>query len=121
MTKARSSGGDFYLALLAYRTAPHETTGVSPARLLMGRRLHTTLPSLPGVLAPEVARRDTVQETDERSKQQQRKYYDQRTGAQPLPQLDIHDRMLAWDTICKHGGFQLQWFSNFMDVLFVCG
>ena len=95
ITKAKSSGGDFYLALLAYRTAPHETTGVSPAHLLMVRRLRTTLHSLPGVLAPKVARRDTVQETDERSKQQERKYYDQRTGAQPLRQLDIHDRVLV--------------------------
>ncbi|XP_062498814.1 uncharacterized protein K02A2.6-like [Corticium candelabrum] len=97
MTKAKSSGKDFFLAPLAYRTAPHETTGVSLAHLLMGRRLRTTLPSLPGVLAPEVARRGTVQETGERSKQQQRKYYDQRTGAQPLRQVDIYDRVLVWD------------------------
>ena len=97
MTKAKSSGGDFVLAPLAYRTAPHETTGVSPAHLLMGRRLRTTLLSLPGVLAPKVARRDTLQETDERSKQQQRKYYHQRTGAQPLRQVDIYDRVLVWD------------------------
>ena len=32
--------------LLAYRTTPHQTTGVSPAELLFGRKLRTKLPEL---------------------------------------------------------------------------
>ena len=32
--------------LLAYRTTPHQTTGVSPAELLFGRKLQAKLPEL---------------------------------------------------------------------------
>jgi transposase InsO family protein len=32
--------------LFAYRTTPHSTTGVAPAELLFGRKLHTKLPAL---------------------------------------------------------------------------
>ena len=99
MTKAKSSGRDFYLALLAYRATPHETTGVSPAHahLLMGRRLRTTLPSLPAVLTPEVVSRDTARVKDEHRKQQQSKHYNKRNGARQLRQLAVNDRVLVWD------------------------
>lgn len=43
--------GDLYRALLTCRDTPG-VTGVSPAQLLMGRRLNTRLPALPGQLAP---------------------------------------------------------------------
>jgi transposase InsO family protein len=98
MTKARFSGEDFYLGLLAYRTTPHETTGVSPAHMLMGRRLRTTLPSHPAVLAPELVSRETAQVKDEHSKQQQSKYYNNRNGARQLRQLNVNDRVLVWDS-----------------------
>ena len=32
--------------LIAYRSTPHTTTGVSPAELLFGRKMHTKLPEL---------------------------------------------------------------------------
>ena len=81
MTKAKSSGRDFYLALLAYRATPHETTGVSPAHLL----------------TPEVVSRDTARVKDEHRKQQQSKHYNKRHGARQLRQLAVNDRVLVWD------------------------
>jgi len=43
LKKATDSKSDPYLALLSYRTAPLECS-LSPAELLMNRKLHTTLP-----------------------------------------------------------------------------
>ncbi|CAM1296134.1 Uncharacterised protein r2_g539 [Pycnogonum litorale] len=45
-------GLDPYLGLMAYRSSPLEN-GLSPAELLMGRKLRTTIPTLPVVLTPE--------------------------------------------------------------------
>uniref|UniRef100_A0A3B5R1Y6 Integrase catalytic domain-containing protein n=1 Tax=Xiphophorus maculatus TaxID=8083 RepID=A0A3B5R1Y6_XIPMA len=45
LKKSSDSGSDPYLALLSYRTAPL-ACGFSPAELLMGRKLRSTLPHL---------------------------------------------------------------------------
>ena len=45
--------------LVAYRSTPHTTTGVSPAELLFGRKMRTKLPELrEEVIASEVRDRD---------------------------------------------------------------
>ena len=68
LKKARFTGESFSLALLAYRATPHETTIVSPAHLLMGRRLRTTLPMLPSHLEPEIVSRNIVHSKDRQQK-----------------------------------------------------
>ncbi|XP_051905587.1 uncharacterized protein K02A2.6-like [Hippocampus zosterae] len=78
---------DPYLALLAYRATPLEN-GYSPAQLLMGRRLRTTVPVLPALLDPAVPDRDAVvrSEREKRTKDAQR--YNMRHRAQNLVRLD---------------------------------
>ncbi|KAI2647390.1 Transposon Tf2-8 polyprotein [Labeo rohita] len=44
---------DPVVALMSFRATPTSSTGVSPAELLMGRKIRTTLPTLPKNLRPE--------------------------------------------------------------------
>lgn len=97
LTKPADTGGDFYLALLDFRASPHETMTLSPAQLLMGRRLRTTLPSLPSVLQPELASLLALRERDRAKKQQHANYYNRRYGARELPELQPGDAVLIWD------------------------
>ena len=97
MEKADSSGTDFQLALLAYRTSPHESTGGSPAQLLMGRKTRSRLPASPEMLRPQIIPHHEVEERDKASKQKQARYYNTRNGARPLESLETGDRVLIWD------------------------
>ena len=83
MKKAAYSKGDGSMALLAYRSAPQETTGVSPAQLLMGRQLRTSLPSPPALLQPKLLSRDVVKQRDTVKKEKQSYYYNPRNGRGP--------------------------------------
>ena len=71
---------DPYLALLAYRTTPTHT-GYSPAQMLMGRNLRTTLPSPASALKPALPDNSLVAESDRTAKQRQERDFNKRHRA----------------------------------------
>lgn len=75
---------DPHLALLAYRVTPNHT-GYSPAQLLMGRQLRSTLPLTQKALQPSTPSQQAVAERDAEAKQQQAAAHDKRHRARPLP------------------------------------
>ena len=78
---------DPLLALMVYRSTPCSTTGFSPAELLMGRKIRTTVPTLQKNLLPKWPSRKAVRENDVKQKAVQAHYYNRRHGARPLPAL----------------------------------
>ncbi|KAL1484912.1 hypothetical protein MTO96_032297 [Rhipicephalus appendiculatus] len=73
---------DPYLALLAYRDTPGPL-GKTPAELLMGRRLRTTLPLHPNRLTPKAPNLKEVRKKDAVVRDQQRQNYNRRHTALP--------------------------------------
>ena len=64
--------------LKAYRSTPHNTTGVSPAELLFTRKLNTKLPQIGQYVSAD----ETVREKDMLMKEEGRLYADQTRRAQ---------------------------------------
>lgn len=83
LKKARVCQGDPYLALLDYRNAPLDGVKLSPAQLLLGRRLKTKLPTSANLLKPELHR--GVHKQLKKRQRKQKHYYDR--GAKELPGL----------------------------------
>ena len=78
---------DPYLSLMTYRNTPVEVTGFSPAQLLMGRSIRTTLPCLPSELAPRWPNLEVVRTNDAEAKLKSTNNFNRRMGARPLPSL----------------------------------
>uniref|UniRef100_UPI003AAE90D4 latent-transforming growth factor beta-binding protein 1-like n=1 Tax=Centroberyx gerrardi TaxID=166262 RepID=UPI003AAE90D4 len=87
LKKAAHSNTDPYLALMSYRAAPLES-GKSPAELLLGRKIHTRLPSH-GTRMPE--HRDEVWPDKARRLQQKQKTCHDHTATAlaPLQEKDV--------------------------------
>ena len=85
---------DIFLALLSYCSTPIPDLGASPAELAMGRKLRTTMPSLPSTLQPRVISHKEVRERDAGMKRRQKEDYDRRHRMQPLPELSPGDPVL---------------------------
>ena len=75
------------MALLSYRATPLPWCGLSPAELLMGRRLQTDIPQPKRVFIPDWPYLADFCEKDEKQKRQQKAEYDRRHRARPLPPL----------------------------------
>ena len=86
---------DPFLALLTYRATPIPELGASPAELAYGRRLRTTLPSLPSALKPRAVQQDKVRELDAKFKARQKAGYDRRHGVRSLPNLQPGEPVLV--------------------------
>ena len=89
MMKAKESGIDPLLALLAFRNTPTEGFHTSPAQRLMGRRTRTTVPIHHKLLEPEKV--DGVMHQLKRQKERQAMYYDR--SAQDMPELEVGDHV----------------------------
>ena len=79
---------DPQLALLSYRSTPLPFCDYSPAQLLMGRRLRSSIPTLAQALAPNWPDLNKFREMDEQYKQKLKKQYDRRHRVRELPVLD---------------------------------
>ncbi|UYV63522.1 hypothetical protein LAZ67_2004456 [Cordylochernes scorpioides] len=80
------------LGLLEYRSTPLEN-GYSPAELLMGRKLRTTLPIAPENLNPKLVDSQTLKRKEGRRRKDMKSRYDRRCGATDMEELSEGDTM----------------------------
>ncbi|KAK9517534.1 hypothetical protein VZT92_022897 [Zoarces viviparus] len=78
---------DPFLALLVYRATPLQATGVSPAQLMLGRQIRTTVPTLEANLQPGCPDLHKVRQNNERMKQSYRLAYNDKNNVRTLPDL----------------------------------
>ncbi|KAK9543151.1 hypothetical protein VZT92_000950 [Zoarces viviparus] len=101
--------GDPYLALLAYRDTPLQS-GYSPAKLLMGRRLHTTVPTLPSQLGPALPDSITFASKEKEKGISDAENYNRRHRVKTLSVLSPGEQV--WVTDAKLSGTVLQHHST---------
>ena len=87
-----NKSGDPYKALLAYRSTPLQI-GYSPAELLMGRLLRSTVPTTRAQRKPRIPDLSEVRARDKQSKARQKRNHDKHHGARELPPLQPGDRV----------------------------
>ena len=79
-----SKSTDQYMGLLSYRATPLTWCGVSPAELLMGRRIQTDVPQIEEMLIPDWRHLKEFKEKDKQFKMRQKKDYDRRHRVRDL-------------------------------------
>ena len=92
LKKCSGKAEDPYLALMAYRATPL-ACGYSPAELLMGRAIRTTVPISSGKLTPAVPDLAILREREKRTNDRQKNNFDCRHRARSLTPLNHGDRV----------------------------
>jgi transposase InsO family protein len=98
---------DFYKGLMEYRSTPLEN-GFSPAELLMGRRIKTTLPMNPDRLLPNTVDHQLLLGKEEKRIQKQTRNYNKRHRVREMDELKpgeivwVTDKR-TWATVIRNG------------------
>lgn len=79
------------ISLLEYRNTPLDGVKLSPAQLLMGRRLKARLPTASKLLQPQLHRKAEVQKSLQDRQLKQKLYYDR--GTRDLPALEEGEKV----------------------------
>ena len=85
--KLLREASDPHLALLTYRSTPFAWCNLSPAELLMGRRIRSNLPSVKDQLTPNWDFLDKFRDKNRAFKKKQKANYDRQHGARTLPPI----------------------------------
>ena len=85
---------DPQLALLTYRATPLPWCNLSPAQLLMGRNLRTTVPQVTTHLIPKWSYLEEFREKDKDFKEKQKRDYDRHYRTSVMP--DIPEDTAVW-------------------------
>ncbi|XP_038069852.1 uncharacterized protein K02A2.6-like [Patiria miniata] len=93
IAKRLLSQDDPVRALMLYRSTPLPSLGQSPASLLMGREIRTTLPILPRNLQPKKVDHNKLKATDNMNKQKSGQTFNKRHGARQLDDLMPGDKV----------------------------
>lgn len=75
------------MALLTYRSTPFPWCGLSPAELLMGRRLRSNIPLQTSQLVPTWNYLDKFKKDNRHFKEMQKEHFDRRHRTKELPEL----------------------------------
>jgi len=76
---------DMYQGMLNYRSTPLPWCNISPAELLMGRKLRTLLPLIEKQLILQWNYLPEFKNANQKFKDQQKKYYDKHHGTMERP------------------------------------
>ena len=82
---------DPFLALMIYRATPHTATGYSPAELIMGRKIRTTLPVMAQNFIPKWPDTKRVESNDRKAKDKNVYHHDK--NSKPLSPLLPGDKV----------------------------
>ena len=85
---------DPHLALLVYRATPFPWCGLSPAELLMGRKIRSGLPQLTQTFVPKWPYLQQFRKQNQKFKEQQKRNYNRRHHARPLSHIE--DETFVW-------------------------